>query len=53
MAHALALGALGLIACTAGAISMWGHGAAWYPLALIALALPCAWAGGKIRVAQS
>jgi hypothetical protein len=50
--HALVLGALGLIVSTAGTIATWGRGPAfgpsWYPLALIALALPCAWAGGVL-----
>jgi len=27
-------------------------GAIWYPIALVILALPTAWAGGKIRTAQ-
>jgi hypothetical protein len=52
MGHALALGVLGLIASTAGAIATWNGGPAyqpkWYPLALIALALPGAWVGGKL-----
>jgi hypothetical protein len=52
MGHALALGVLGLIASTAGAIATWNGGPAyepkWYPLALIALAMPGAWAGGKL-----
>jgi hypothetical protein len=52
MGHALTLGALGLVACIAGAVSMWGYGPAWYPLALVALAMPTAWAGGKLRVLQ-
>ena len=52
MGHALALGVLGLIAGTAGAIATWNGGPAyepkWYPLALIVLAMPGAWAGGKL-----
>ncbi|HEX9422357.1 MAG TPA: hypothetical protein VF899_03890 [Pyrinomonadaceae bacterium] len=53
MAHALALGIVGLIVSTAGAVATWDRGREfgpkWYPLALIATALPCAWVGGKLR----
>jgi hypothetical protein len=28
---------------------MWDAGPAWYSLAVIAIAMPCAWAGGKLR----
>lgn len=56
MQHALVGGALGLAASTAGMIATWNAGPAyephWYPIALIVLALPCAWAGGKIRTEQ-
>ncbi len=52
MGHALTLGVLGFIAGTAGAIATWNGGPAydpkWYPIALIVLALPGAWAGGKL-----
>jgi hypothetical protein len=52
MGHALALGLIGLLACGAGAVAMWGHGPAWYPIALVVLAMPCAWVGGRLRVTQ-
>jgi len=54
MRHALIGGALGLIVSTIGAAATWnrGLGPHWYPLALIALAMPQAWAGGRLRVAQ-
>ena len=48
MQHALALGAVGLVLSTAGAVAMWDAGPAWYSLAVIAIAMPCAWAGGKL-----
>jgi hypothetical protein len=52
MKHALAVGVIGLALSTAGAVATWNAGPAfgpkWYPLALIALALPCAWAGGRL-----
>lgn len=56
MQHALAGGVVGLLLSTVGAVATWNRGPAfgphWYPLALIALAMPCAWAGGRLRVAQ-
>jgi hypothetical protein len=54
MRHALALGVVGLALGTAGAVATWNRpeiGPAWYALALVALAMPCAWAGGKLRAA--
>jgi hypothetical protein len=52
MRHALALGVVGVVASAAGAVATWNRGPAfgphWYPLALIALAMPCAWLGGKL-----
>lgn len=48
MAHALVLGGIGFVLSTLGAIAMWDMGPAWYPLLLIATALPCAWAGGAL-----
>jgi hypothetical protein len=56
MRHALILGTLGLLACTAGAVATWNKepalGHEWYPLALVALALPPAWLGGRLREIQ-
>jgi hypothetical protein len=54
MQHALLSGIVGVFATTVGAITTWdkGLGSHWYPLALIALAMPCAWAAGKFRVMQ-
>jgi hypothetical protein len=53
MQHALAGGLIGLVLSTAGAVATWGRGPAfgphWYPVALIVLAMPCAWAGGKLH----
>ena len=52
MLHALVLGALGFLVSIAGVIATWNReaefGPRWYPLALVALAIPCAWAGGKL-----
>jgi len=56
MLHALVGGVVGLVASIFGAVATWNKGPAfgphWYPLALVVLALPSAWAGGKLRVAQ-
>ncbi len=54
MRHALALGVVGLVLSIAGAVVTWdkgpGFGPHWYPLALVAIAMPCAWLGGKLSV---
>jgi len=54
MRHALALGVVGLALSIVGAVATWnrgpGFGPHWYPLALVAIAIPCAWLGGKLRV---
>jgi len=56
MLHALILGAIGLAVSIIGTVVTWNRGPAfgphWYPLALIVLALPQAWAGGKLRLLQ-
>ena len=41
--HAFALGVVGCVLATLGAIAMWDCGPAWYSLANIAVALPCSW----------
>jgi hypothetical protein len=50
MIHALVLGLAGLVVCIVGAVVTWNKGPAfgphWYPVALILLAMPCAWVGG-------
>lgn len=55
MRHALVMGAIGLAAGLAGAVAMWdkldegGLGPKWYAIAVIAIALPGAWVGGKLH----
>ncbi len=49
LAHALVLGAVGTVLSTAGAVAMWDYGPAWYSLAIIAISLPCAWAGARLH----
>lgn len=56
MLHALIGGAIGFVVSIVGAAVTWNGGPAfgphWYPIALIVTALPCAWAGGKLRLMQ-
>jgi hypothetical protein len=56
MLHAMVLGALGFAVSILGAVVTWNKGPAfgphWYPVALVVLALPTAWLGGKLRLAQ-
>jgi len=56
MQHALVGGFVGLVVSIVGAAATWNKGPAfgphWYPLALIVLAMPQAWAGGQLRVMQ-
>lgn len=53
--HAMILGSIGLVLSTVAAIVTipldWGP--AWYPIALVALTLPCAWIGGKLAERRS
>jgi len=57
MAHALIGGAVGLVLSAAGAVATWNQGPAfgphWYPLALVATAMPCAWAGGRLHAIRA
>lgn len=55
MRHALALGVVGLVLSAAGAIvtiTKYDLGPAWYPVALVLTALPCAWLGGVVHRAK-
>lgn len=47
--HAMILGSIGFVISILGAVAGHGLGHAWYPLALIALALPSAWVGGRLK----
>jgi hypothetical protein len=50
MKHAMILGYVGAILGFVGVVSTWnlGLGPRWYPIALVVLAIPQSWAGGKI-----
>ncbi len=51
MRHALILGVVGLVLSLAGAMATipMDLGPAWYPIALVVTALPCAWLGGVLH----
>lgn len=55
MPHALVLGCVGVVLGLAGLAATWnlGLGPRWYPIALVVLAIPQCWAGGKIYEVQS
>jgi hypothetical protein len=50
MRHAMISGLIGLALSITGAIVMREEGPAWYAISLIVLALPTAWAGGKLKL---
>jgi hypothetical protein len=54
--HAMVGGVVGFLVSIAGTVATWNAGPAyeahWYPIALIVLALPCAWLGGYLRERQ-
>jgi hypothetical protein len=56
MVHAIVLGVVGLAVSIAGVVVSWNQGPEfgprWYPLALVMIAVPCAWLGGKLRERQ-
>jgi hypothetical protein len=56
MLHAMVLGFIGFALSIVGAVVTWNESAQfgphWYPVALVVLALPTTWLGGKIRVRQ-
>ncbi len=51
MSHVLALGIIGSIAAAIGVVATWnaGLGPRWYPLLILVTAMPCVWAGGRLR----
>ncbi len=56
MRHALVLGVVGFVLSLVGAvvaIVVADLGPAWYPIALVVTALPCAWLGGIIDLKSS
>jgi len=55
MKHAMILGYVGVVLGLIGLAVTWnkGLGPRWYPIALVVLAIPQCWLGGKMYVAQS
>lgn len=47
MRHALALGVLGIVVSSLGALAARDLGPAWYGFALVLVSLPLAWLGGR------
>src|SRR5262249_3818087 len=54
--HTLVLGLIGLVMSIGGGVATWNKepavGHEWYPIALVVLALPPAWAAGRLREIQ-
>ena len=50
MRHALIVGGIGLALAIVGAMTVKEQGPAWYPWALVVIAMPAAWLGGLLRV---
>ena len=55
MKHALILGVVGVILGLVGVVATWNLelGPRWYPIALVVLAIPQCWVGGKLYEMQS
>lgn len=55
MKHAMLLGYVGIFLGLVGLVATWdrGLGPRWYPIALVVLALPQCWAGGKLYEMQA
>jgi len=47
-AHTWTLAGLGALVSALGAAAQWELGHHWYPLSLVALCVPAAWAGGTL-----
>ena len=52
MRHAMALGAIGLVFNGVGTVARWHMAPPWYHALSLALVLPAAWLGGKLRAIQ-
>ena len=55
MRHAMILGYCGVVLGSIGLIATWnlGLGPRWYPVALVVLAIPQCWAGGKLYMLKA
>ncbi|HXI26626.1 MAG TPA: hypothetical protein VNG71_22430 [Pyrinomonadaceae bacterium] len=56
MMHAMIVGVIGFVLTIVGVAANWNkgpeYGPRWFAIALILTTLPCAWIGGKLRLAQ-
>lgn len=52
MFHAMIAGIFGLAVSIIGCVVMWDKSEPWYPIALAAFAIPCAWLGARIWIRQ-
>ncbi len=50
MRHVAILGIIGILVSATGAVVGWNLSQHWYPVALVIIAFPCAWLGGKLRM---
>jgi len=50
MPHAIILGIIGVVVTILGSAANWDKSAAWYPIALILITLPCTWLGGFCKI---
>lgn len=50
MRHVVILGIVGILVSAGGVVAGWNLSQHWYPIALVIIALPCAWLGGKLRI---
>lgn len=53
MAHALALGCIGVAVGVIGAIATWATWTHWYSLAIIAVVVQSAWFGARIFLSHA
>lgn len=52
MLHVKILAAIGTVMAILGTIAAWNLSQHWYPIALVVLAFPSVWWGGKLRKAE-
>jgi hypothetical protein len=55
MRHAMILGFVGAVLALVGVVATWnlGLGPRWYPISLVALAIPQSWVGGALSELRS
>ena len=48
--HAIILGTIGVVVTILGSVAYWDKSAAWYPIMLTLISLPCTWLGGFCEI---